>query len=408
MLELLPLAISAIALVLAILALPGMAYPRLVACLLALGCGQIYIAFAAFGVFLVIDNRWRITRSAGVKAFLWGGALLAGIVLTTALSPATSRTYSELAQLALYIVLLLLMLSYIKTGEDLLRILQCAVTASLLVAVVAMITVFLGLQRPPFVFLARGSNEGAVFLSLMGVIPAAALFVRTRNPAYLAIAVFLCYVQFIATSRGSLIVSLIALLMAMFFLFHNRVFRGVLVVAGLYLMSSNLPYVSNIYRGQMNFSARERLALLEHGINLWSQRPILGWGWGSTTDLAERAPTTVLIYPHFHNTYVQLLVESGAVGILILATFLYFWISRSITAMRTIAEPAVSMLIVSVGAGLLISGFFDAMLYGADRTVQVIILLALVARTVALGVQGDRPKLPRPAPAEAELEPAAA
>jgi O-antigen ligase len=408
MLDLLPLAFSGIALLMAVLALPGMAAPRLVVCLFALGCGQIYLAVLAFGALLVIDNRWRITRPASFKAMLWGGVLICGVLLTTMLSPITTRTYSELAQLALYIVLLLLTLSYIKSGEDLLRFLQCSVVAAVSVAIVAMITVYLGWQTPPYIFLARGSNEGAVFLSLTGVIPAAALFVRSRNPGYFGAAVFVSYVQYIATSRGSLIVSIVALLMAFFFLFHNKVFRGVLVAAGLYLVSSNLPYVNSIYRGQINFSARERLSLLEHGIYLWRQRPWIGWGWGSTTDLAERAPTTVLRYPHFHNTYVQLLVETGAVGVLIFGTFLYFWISRSLTAVRVIAQPAVSMLAVSVGAGLVISGFFDAMLYGADRTVQVVILLALVARAVALGMKVDEPRASQPGPMQPEPEPAPA
>jgi multisubunit Na+/H+ antiporter MnhC subunit len=42
------------------------------------------------------------------------------------------------------------------------------------------------------------------------------------------------------------------------------------------------------------------------------------------------------------------------------------------------------MLIVASGLAMAVSGMFDAMLYGADRAIQVVILMSLMQRAVRL------------------------
>lgn len=376
----LPLAISALAALLAVMPFPGFERARQVALLVALGCGQIYIAVAALIVFLLVETGARLRGITLGRTAVWYLMLMIGIAVTTAIAPRNTRTYFELAQLVAYVIIFLLAFSYINTGERLMGILKACTYAALAVAGMGLATVMLGLQTAPHIFLARGSNEGAVFLSLIGVLPAATLFVRTRNPLYLVIAAVLIYPQFVATSRGSMIVSVLVLLTAAFFFFANRFVRAVLLLAGLYIAFVNLPVLSTTYQAQLNFSARERLSLFNWGIWLWSQQPIVGWGWGSTTGLAEQAPTTELFYPHFHNSFVQLLVEAGVVGVAIIASFAHFVISRSLNAMSRLRQSAASMLVVATGIALIVSGFFDAMLYGADRAIQVILLIVFAAR----------------------------
>ena len=390
MLIVVPLIVSGFALLMAVLALPGMARLRLTSCLFALGCGQIYIAVAAFGLFLLIENRFRLPPLGNQRALIGSGLLIVGICVTTALSVETTRTYVELAQLVLYIILGVLTLGYLKTGEDLLRFLRACVIAATGVALIALFLVLTGIKSPSDIFLARGSNEGAVFLSLTGVVAAAALFVRSRNPANVIVAILMVYMQYLATSRGSSAVSIATLLAAGFFVFRNPLVRTFLVVVGLYIVVSSLPYFSAAFQGEMNFSARERLALFNHGLWLWQQSPWIGWGWGSTTELAMQTPTTRLYYPHFHNTYVQLMVESGVIGIAIIGTFFYFMISRLLSAIVKIQQPGITMIVVGSLISITISGFFDALTYGADRSVQVIILLALTARAVRLGLEAGR------------------
>lgn len=384
MLDYLSIAISMAALVFAIPFIPGIERARLAIALFALGCGQIHLAAAAYGLFLLVESRWRIEPGLSNFAWLWGFLLLLGIGVTTAVLPTTGRTYVELAQLALYVVLALLTMNYLRTGEHLLRFLVAAVIASMAVTVLALVSVALGLQSPPFIFLARGSNEGAVFLSLLGVVPAAVLFVRSRNPVYAVPIALFAYAQYIATARGSLIVSALTVLTAMFFLTRSVFVRAVLVAAGLYLLITSLPMLTSVYESNLNFSARERLALSQYAWWLWEQRPITGFGWGSTTYWAERVPTTELVYPHFHNAYVQLLVEAGIVGWAIIGTFLIVSLRLSYLALVRYRESALSMMVVTSFIALAVSGFFDAMLYGADRAIEVVILLSLMTRGVKL------------------------
>jgi len=383
-LELLPYIISGFALLVAVMPAFGFERGPLVVVLVALGSGQIHAAVAALALFLVFANRWRLSPGLTLATYGWAGALLAGIVVTTILAPESSRTFVELAQLVLYLLILMLMLSYLNSGERLLWFLQGGAVAAAIVGGMALALYVTGQVAPPSIFVGRGSNEGAEFLSLTGTVFAAVMFVRTRNPLYLLGAIFLIYLQNLATSRGSVAVSATAVLLALFFMFHNRLIRAGLVVAGLYVLVTNVPLLNGLYQSQLNFSGRERMALLNDGIWFWQQRPLLGWGWGSTTDLAERAPTTQLVYPHFHNSYVQLLVEAGVVGAAMLATFLYFGISRIVIAFSRIRQPGVTMLTASAFVAITISGLFDSMLYGADRAVQVVILMALSARAVAL------------------------
>ncbi len=384
MLETLSLIISINALLFALPIVPGIARARLTLIFVALGCGQIYLAFAAYGLFLVSESRWRLETGISNLGFFVALVILLGIGVTTAVVPTSARTIPELIQLALYVVMTLLTMNYLRDGDDVQRVLSAAVLGSAGMTAISLVSIVLGLQSSPAIFLARGANEGSVFLSTIGALPAAILFVRSRNPFYVVCLLLFAYAQYLATARGSLVVTGVAGLGAAFFVWRLQFLRVILILIGLYIVMKNVPLLNATYQENLNFSARERLALAEYGYWLWEQRPITGWGWGSTTYLAQTASTTELVYPHFHNTYVQLLVEAGVVGWAIIALFLFGCIRLSSIAMVRYRVPHLSALVVIGSMALAISGMFDAMLYGADRAVQVIILLSLMYRAVAI------------------------
>jgi O-antigen ligase len=83
-----------------------------------------------------------------------------------------------------------------------------------------------------------------------------------------------------------------------------------------------LPYDSSVgLRGH----------LLQLGMEKWRERPIFGWGPADTKWLIRQHPVpNVAMLPHFHNTYVELLVRFGIVGTVLffalIATLLWrFW-----------------------------------------------------------------------------------
>ncbi len=120
--------------------------------------------------------------------------------------------------------------------------------------------------------------------------------------------------QYLATSRGSLVVSIIVLLVAGFLWTRSLLLRTATVIGGLAVLAFNVPQVLVLFDAQLNSSARERMALLEYGSGLASERFWTGWGWGSTSRLASIAPNTAQTYPHFHNAYMQMIVELGVLG----------------------------------------------------------------------------------------------
>lgn len=383
--EVVSLALGILALLAAVLAVPGFALVRWSLIFAGLAGGQVYLAVFAFAFFLIVENRFRVRIALPAHVYVFLGLGFVAIVGLTFLSPVNFRTLSELTQLALYLFLFTLLTSFLQSGKDMLLVFKGATIGTVSAALLGMGLSILGYSSGADIFIGRGANEGSTFMSLIGVVSSVVMFARTRNPAYLVAALFLTYMQYLATSRGSMAVSGVVILIGLFFQFRNPLLRAAMIAAGIVILFQSLPILRNLAEGQLNFSARERLALLEHGWHLFQDRFWTGYGWGSTDSLAPTAPTTRNSYPHFHNTYVQMIAEMGVYGCILLAAFVYFAISSAWTALVRIKQPAVSTLVFSGFLAIFIAANFDALLFGADRSVQVVILCSLISRAVAIG-----------------------
>ena len=403
MLDYLTWIIAGFALLLALMPLAGLERWRMAAAMFALGAGQIYLAVLSLVVLLLIDNQWRITfrQSPGALAAIF--VLVGGIVLLAVSQPTDLRTWSELAQLALYVLLFFLFTSRLRNGRDLLILLTACIAASLGVTLLAFAATAVGWVSAPAIFVDRGSNEASVFLALLGVVPCAVMLTRTRNLLYLAAAGPMVLAQYLATSRGSLAVSIIVLLVAGFLWTRSLLIRGATIIGGLAVLAYNVPQLLLLFDAQLNSSARERMALLEYGTGLANERFWTGWGWGSTSRLASIAPNTAQTYPHFHNAYVQMIVELGLLGWIVLAAGLWLVVRWSVIAAVRLRQPGLTALVACSMIGLATACLFDAMLFGADRSVQLIVLLALCSRAVALGSEAQaaarQPRVRRASPA---------
>jgi len=83
-----------------------------------------------------------------------------------------------------------------------------------------------------------------------------------------------------------------------------------------------------------NPSSVERLCLWRAALDMWRERPVAGWGptvFEKAAEPYKRPYASEIHYPthegfqtksHCHNLYLQILVESGAVGLLLFALFL--------------------------------------------------------------------------------------
>lgn len=80
---------------------------------------------------------------------------------------------------------------------------------------------------------------------------------------------------------------------------------------------SNLPY-------HKESSIGVRVHLTRYGFNKWMERPLFGWGPGSSKWLIEKQDQEELRqWPHLHNTYIEVLVRLGVVGALFFAGILW-------------------------------------------------------------------------------------
>jgi len=385
MLEDLPIIIPIVAIVLAIMDIPGIKLLRESAVIFSLGSGIIYLSIPALVLYLLVENRFHPIYRGRTAGLVSGVLIVAGILGLTALSPITDRTYSELAQLFLYILLYFLFTSALRDGQDIMRFLRASVCGSMAVCVLAYTAVLLGWQGAPDVYVGRGANEGSIFVTLLGTIPACVMLARTRNPFYAIAIILFFYIPYLATSRGGLVVSAVSVLTTAFFFTRSFILRSAMVVSGVVLAIRNTPIFLNVFEGQINFSARERIALIEYGLDLMRDRFWTGWGWGSTNRLAEAAPNTRLNYPHFHNTYIQLIVELGVFGcilIFFIVVFLGYYIYKALYIYK--GNPAASVLIIATSLGIILSGVSDAMIFGADRFIQLVFLFGLIVRTTAV------------------------
>ena len=90
-------------------------------------------------------------------------------------------------------------------------------------------------------------------------------------------------------------------------------------------------------------SSSVRVASWVAGFRWFVERPLLGWGPGTTDDLIDQSslfsPSFKSQFGHLHNSYMETLVALGLVGTLILAT-LTLWIGwTTIRALKTKAMP---------------------------------------------------------------------
>lgn len=372
------LAISVGALSIALLKLRVLRHVRLVSIFFSLGAGQIHIAVLALLTFLVAENNYRLPVSLPKIPLLLVAMCFFLIVLTTMLSPIEGRTLVELFQLLIYMIVLVLFMAYLEEPGNTRPVLSAMVVAGLLVAVIGGILFFIEAKSSPHIFLGRGGNEGAIFLLLTGIIPAISLFAETKRPIYLLSVFVMLGAQFLATSRTSIILGALIVFITFYLMIRERWFRIFLLLG---LTSVGYLYWDTfqiLLEGLKNYSASQRILLYEAGWAFWLESPLVGWGWGATSVLASQEVLTDLIFPHFHSTYIQFLVELGWLGVVFNAIWFLgaFWLL--FVGMSDGADLNVRVYITAAAIALIGLGFTSALLFGADRAVQVVLVIALV------------------------------
>jgi len=390
MITALSIAISFLALVVSAIPTRRYAFARTTLVLFALGAGNIHVAVVALSVMLFVNNGFKLPTIRLARTELIVGVLVGLIVLITFLSPVTIRTLTKLLHLSLFIFILAQLLQELADAERIRSYLKAMVWAAAGVAVLALALQTVGVTERPHIYIGRGANEGSTYLSLIGVLPALTLMLWERKLIYLAPCGVMAFAQLMAFSRSNTLLLGVMLGAVFFFYFDRRAIKAamLLLVGAIIYRSQDL--ISLQLERQMNFSTRERVELIRYGWELWLQRPYTGWGWGSTSELVPRAILVEQEYPHFHNTWVQLLVEVGVVGWLLIAVFLWFGLRCTWIALRWARSPAVSFFVLMAMVGIGWMGSFVPLVFGADRILMLLFLLPIMGHMTTIALAARR------------------
>lgn len=378
----LSISISILAIVLAGLRMESLRSLRGFMVLFALGAGQIHLAILSLIILLFSEEGYSLPRHVSLRSV----ALLLGfffaVVSVTLFSDIRERTISELLQLLLYIFTYIQLQSVLRQSGQMERLVRLSVPAAMAVAILGLVLERSGLTEAPAIFLDRGGNEGSTFLLLMGVVPSVFMFLKNRNLVYILCIFMLTFVQLEATSRANVALSALCFLAIGFFIWKDRLPRVVLsliVVAALYV---NIDFIEAAWDQQQNYSALERTALYEAGIKLWLDSPWIGWGWGATSELVPRIVLTGSEYPHFHSTYIQFIVELGVLGVLIAGLWIIVAFAIMLYGAFGHFRQQYAAYLVLSSFSLLSSGFTEAMIFGADRAIQVVFISAFAVHII--------------------------
>ena len=142
-------------------------------------------------------------------------------------------------------------------------------------------------------------------------------------------------------------------------------------------------------------SAGLRFHAWRYGLELWSQRPWLGWGPGAARELLAAHPDTHLhVLPHFHNIYVEFAVAIGVLGCLPLAIGCIAVFRSILAARRSGRLPVDLCLLLTAGLALhLLVGLTNSRVVNSDWAF-LWILFAGAATTPCRPSPHDRPEAP--------------
>ena len=381
--ENLPIFISSFAIIAALINIRSLLLIRLTTIIFALGSGQIYLSVISYIIFLFIEFGYKFRFYILKKHAIFLCITFSIIFFISLFNEINSKSIIEFFQLCLYVLIFIFTLNFINSEKRFFILLKAMFYGATINAIISFLISFSNLDSN---FITTGNNEGSFFLLILGFIPSYCLFISKKNPLYLITTFLNIYILYISTARASLSISFLIILISAFYYFNKEMkalfFSSLSILTIFYYEKIfNFDFLQQNLR---NYSFIERLYLNAEGIKYWQQSPYIGWGWGSMTKLASQIDIPMdpdigikVIHPHFHSTYIQLIVELGIFGILFSTLISYFCIKNAFK--KDIFEDSllISSYVRFSSIAIFFSGFTEAYIYGAYRFLPVIFLLSL-------------------------------
>ncbi len=329
----------------------------------------IIMMLICFGLILIGTVIFAIRNRRRMNAFPWKGMLISLLILCVALclNGAFNSNYTwqnllyALTFPAALLVLYILFALYVKFDRSAFPyFMYCMMIACTVICIELVLRYLSGAVIVEGQIVKENVVLGwAVWTTLGGMIamlmPASFYFAATHRHGWvfylLGLFQFLCTV--LSQSRGAMLVGGIILLCSVailcFFGPNRKVNRfitlGVLVVgiAGVGLLWNKVMALLQNFIN-MGFADNDRFDLWKLGMSRFASHPVFGAGF---YDNGIVSPWDIQVYPFFyHNTVIQILASTGAVGIL---AYLWhrFWTVRAVVRRPNLFKTYLGLCILS-------------------------------------------------------------
>ncbi|MGH7356301.1 MAG: O-antigen ligase family protein [Candidatus Rokuibacteriota bacterium] len=267
------------------------------------------------------------------------------------------------------------------------------------------------LVRTVFGKCARAHGFFSIYMTLAGVLGAVLLATLPRlesagRPRWLARLVWLVSATAFGLTfvRGAWLGFAAGVLVMLALLRRRAGAPGVmlLLAAGIFAVPGVVARIETI-ADPADLTARERLFMIQAGLRLAAEHPLLGIGPGGVKRAyPEYVPREAVkrATGHLHNTPLQIAVERGLVGLgLWLAIFVDFFV-RAGRVLRRLPRDAETTRALVVGSVSAVAGFLVAGLFEYNFGDAEVLLVAMIIMALPFVVERDRDAAPaRIAPA---------
>lgn len=224
---------------------------------------------------------------------------------------------------------------------------------------------------------------------------------QTKGRALLcwSMALFLLFIQFNQNARVLLLATVVALLLLIFLRYRaeRRAFLGIfaamMTAILLFAMSSSVfqerlelvaSDLNSVLQGNYTTSLGYRLAIWDVGLHGITEHPLLGHGTGMPEIYFEKTIPTYKdgIYKnlpefqrtsHYHNDWIEIGMQVGALGILALVFLLWSWF-------QTLKNHRLSMLGVVLMCYVFLAGLTDTFLLYNRTPIILLVVTAIMIR----------------------------
>jgi putative inorganic carbon (hco3(-)) transporter len=292
---------------------------------------------------------------------------LENISLTTSSSPLFALRIL-LIFIESWLVYLYFINNYNKKQKN--KVLLSISIATLIISTIGIIQFIITNSRLTSTF--PGPNEAGIFLAIM--LPLLfTLYIKESKVIYGAAAFIGLIALFFTFSRAALIAAAIGIILSLVLqrrsLKKNKialVFVVIIILIGLFI--GLMPKQDTLHR--MKFKS-DRPTIWKNSLTLFSQAP-LGSGLGTFQSNYQQFPNYNENKEHAHNLYLQILVETGILGFLMLITILIFVLKACIKKKN--------LFLLGSLISFFVFSFFEHTLYSPQIAIIVFCIFGLIMK----------------------------